>query len=113
MNCIVCDKPIGKKARTCSAKCRKIAQRQRTSVTKRCDTVTVNGCDKSTVTDLELCRYCTKPLPALVKPRRWPGACYDCAVKQPRKSSIEALGELVYAGSEYVPPTDGGIRRWK
>jgi len=104
MNCIVCNEPISKKARTCSAKCRQIASRQR-SVTSSVTPVTVTKCDKASVTDLELCRYCTKPLPALAKPRRWPGACNDCAVRQPRKPSMETLGELVYAGSEYVPPS--------
>lgn len=86
MECIICSKPISKKARTCSAKCKQIAYRNR---------------DKSsTVTDLESCRYCNKPLPALAKHRRWSGACLDCAVKAPRRPSVDSLGELVYAGSE-------------
>jgi len=54
--------------------------------------------------DLEKCRYCGEPLPALAKPRRHPGACYDCAIKQPRRASIEALGDTVYAGAE--PPEE-------
>ena len=56
------------------------------------------------IPDRELCQYCDKPLPKLLKPRRNPGACYDCALKQPRKPSIVALGDTVYAGAEYVPP---------
>jgi len=52
------------------------------------------------VTDLEKCRYCGEPLPALAKPRCYPGACYDCAIKQPHRASIEALGDTVYAGAE-------------
>jgi len=51
-------------------------------------------------TDLEQCRYCGKPLPALAKPRRYPGACYPCAIKRPARPSIEALGDTVYAGAE-------------
>ena len=95
MECVVCGTKIGKKARTCSAKCR---QRAKRSVTL----VTVDRCDKPSVTDLEQCQYCSKSLPALSKPRCWPGVCYDCALKQPRQASVDSLGELVYAGSEYV-----------
>ena len=102
MNCVVCDKPISKKARTCSAKCRKQVQRQAPSVTS----VTVRKCDMPSVTTFELCRYCSKPLPPLAKLRHNPGACYDCAIKQPHQCSLDALGELVHAGSEYVPPID-------
>ncbi|KKL68641.1 hypothetical protein LCGC14_2122980 [marine sediment metagenome] len=80
MNCIICDKPVSKKARTCSDKCRKQASR---SVTTSVTNVTVDRCDKPSVTDLELCRYCSAPLPKLSKPRRWPGACYPCAMKAP------------------------------
>jgi len=94
MECIVCGKVISKKARTCSTKCRQRASR---SVTASVTDVTVSRCDKPSVTDLELCRYCGEPLLALAKPRRWAGACYDCAIKQPHKASIEALGELVYS----------------
>ena len=105
MNCVVCDEPIGKKARYCSDKCKQIAYRNRkqeSTVTS----VTLPAVTKPTVTDFELCRYCAKPLPALLKPRRWPGACYDCAIEQPRKPSVDSLGELVYAGSEYMPPAE-------
>lgn len=98
MNCIVCDKPISKKARTCSVKCRQIASRR--SVTPSVTTVTDDRCDKPSVTDLELCRYCSEPLPPLAKPRRWPGACLGCACQQPGRPSVDSLGELVYAGSE-------------
>lgn len=79
MECIVCGTPISKRARTCSDKCKQIAYRNRkqgatvTSVTPA--TVT-----KPTVTDLELCRYCRKPLPKLGRPRRYTGACYECAL---------------------------------
>ena len=52
-------------------------------------------------TGLEQCRYCSAPLPALAKPRRNRGACYPCAMKQPRKPSIVALGDTVYAGAEW------------
>ena len=104
MNCIVCDKSISKKARTCSATCRSKLARSvaKPSVAKPSVALPV----ASSVADLELCRYCSEPLPKLLKPRRWPGACYPCAMKAPRKSSIEALGEVVSAGSAYIPPTD-------
>ena len=104
MNCMNkdCDNAlIGKQRTYCSDRCRKAVSR-----TKPDDKVgQVSGLEPS-LSDLELCRYCSEPLPKLLKPRRWPGACYPCAIKAPRKSSIEALGELVYAGSEYVPPKD-------
>ncbi|KKM98539.1 hypothetical protein LCGC14_1156960 [marine sediment metagenome] len=93
MKCVICDKAIGKKARTCGPTCRSKLAR---SVAQRSVALPV----ASSVADLESCRYCGGSLPALAKPRRWPGACRPCAMKAPSKSSIEALGELVYAGSE-------------
>ena len=33
----------------------------------------------------EQCQYCGEPLPKLSKPRKYPGACYECALKQPAK----------------------------
>jgi len=99
MECIVCGKAISKKARTCSDKCRQQARRDKASVTGSVTDVTVGKCDKPSVTSLESCRYCGAPLPPLLKARRHPGACYGCAMKAPRKSSIEALGDTVYAGS--------------
>lgn len=83
MECIVCGTGISKKARTCSAKCRQIASRS-----------------KASVTNLEQCRYCEVALPKLAKPRRWPGACYECAITRPRKCSLDALGDTVWVGSE-------------
>lgn len=112
MNCIVCDKPIGKKARTCSDKCKQQAYRNANRNKTKATTVTsvtLATVTKPTVTDLGLCQYCGEPLPPLAKPRRWPGACYPCAMKAPRKSSLEALGEVVCAGSAYVPPKKGMI----
>ena len=113
MNCIVCDKPINKKARYCSDKCKQVAYRNRKQE-PTVTSVTFAPVTEPAVTppalrrdvSLELCRYCGELLPKLAKLRRWPGACYDCALKQPRKPSIEALDELVYAGSEYVPPAE-------
>ena len=88
-----CSKSIGKKARTCGPTCRSKLAR---SVAKPSVALPV----ASSVADLETCRYCGEPLPALAKPRRWPGACQPCAMKAPSRPSIESLGELVYAGSE-------------
>ena len=80
------------------------AQRERTRrYREKTKGVTSQGVTQG-VTDLELCRYCGEQLPALAKPRRHPGACYPCALKQPRKPSIVALGDTVYVGAEYVPP---------
>jgi hypothetical protein len=101
MECIVCGTPISKKARTCSAKCRQRARRLgRSKIIRGVTNVTVSKCDKPSMTDLEKCRYCSKPLPPLLKPRRYLGACYECALKSPRKASIDALGDIVYAGAE-------------
>ena len=100
MECVICGVPVSKKARTCSDKCRQALRRSVTDVT-------VERCDKPSVTDLELCRYCSAPLPALAKPRRNPGACYPCALKQPHKPSIVALGDTVYAGAEVPKPPKG------
>ena len=99
MNCVVCDKPISKKARYCSDKCKQIAYRNRKqepTVTP----VTLTTVTSPTVTDLEQCRYCSEPLPPLAKPRQYPGACLSCALIAPRKCSLEAIGNTVYAGSE-------------
>lgn len=99
MNCIICDKPISKNARTCSPACKQKAYRNKrnTPTVTRVTPVTVT---QSTVTDLERCRYCSAPLPPLLKPRRNPGACYPCAMKAPRKCSLDALGDTVWTGSE-------------
>ena len=99
MECIVCDKPIGKKARTCGSTCRSKLARSVASPSVALPAVA------SSVADLELCRYCSEPLPALAKPRRYPGACYPCAMKAPRKASLDAIGDTVCAGSRYIPPT--------
>lgn len=107
MECVVCGIGISKKARTCSSKCRQIASRR--SVTEKCDTVTVDRCDKVIASDLELCRYCSADLPALAKPRRHPGACLSCASKAPSKCSLDALGDTVWAGSER-PKDERGIK---
>ena len=80
MECVVCGTKIGKKARTCSAKCKQIAYRNRqdastvttvTPATVTKPTVTKQTLTKPTVTNLELCQYCGEPLPKLAKPRRW------------------------------------------
>jgi hypothetical protein len=85
MNCIICDKPISKKARTCSAKCKQIAYRnKKRSVTVT--PVTLAPVTSPTVTDLEKCRYCSALLPKLSKPRRFAGACYECVLKHADRS---------------------------
>ena len=95
-----CNNELTGKQRTfCSDRCRKAATRTNRAVQpgQMSDLSDL----EPTRTNLEQCRYCDAPLPPLAKPRRWPGACYECAIKQPRRPSVEALGELVYAGSEY------------
>ena len=94
MECVICGKPISKKARTCSAKCKQELYRRNRNTTVT--TVTPATVTSPTVTDLEKCRYCGEPLPPLLKPRRHPGSCYECALKAPRKPSIVALGDTVY-----------------
>lgn len=83
--CVICGKDSGKGQTCCSAH-RKALQRRNAGVTKGVTNVTVDGCDKPSVTDLELCRYCGKPLPKLERSRRSPGACYECAIKQPARA---------------------------
>lgn len=93
MECIVCGIGISKKARTCGPTCRSKLAR---SVAKP----SVASPVVVSVADLEQCRYCSAPLPPLHKPRRHPGACYPCAMKAPRKCSLDALGDTVSGGSE-------------
>lgn len=100
---------IGKQRTYCSDRCRKAESRATKSDKSVTQAGRVSELEPSR-TSLERCRYCNVPLPPLAKPRRWPGACNDCAVRQPRKPSIKALGELVYAGSEYVPPSKSESR---
>ena len=89
---------IGKQQTFCSDRCRKAATRTKSKVQlgQMSDL-------EPTRTNFELCRYCSKPLPALAKLRRNPGDCYDCAIKQLRQASIKALGNTVYAGAERPP----------
>ena len=77
--CLYCgvNEVIGK-AKTCSSKCRKAQSRTVTNNTN-------SKCDTPSVTSLENCQYCGKPLPALQNPRQHPGACYPCAIEQPSK----------------------------
>ena len=82
------------------------AQRRRDSAKGVTQGMTGEGVTQG-MTDLEQCRYCSAPLPALAKPRRHPGACYPCAMKQPRKPSIIALVDTVYAGAEVPKPPKG------
>ncbi|KKL48964.1 hypothetical protein LCGC14_2320240 [marine sediment metagenome] len=100
MECVICGKPVSKKARTCGPTCRSKLARSVAKPDGSVADATVDKCCKPSVADLELCRYCDKPLPELLKPRRYPGACLSCAIKQPGKASIEAIGDTVYVGSE-------------
>lgn len=65
----------------CSAACKQTFYRNRMRSATVTD-VTDKPVTGLTVTDLEKCRYCGVRLPALQKPRQYPGACYDCAIKQ-------------------------------
>ncbi len=95
MKCIVCDKPISKKARTCSPACKQQAYRNAKRNTS--EAVTPKGVTlKPTVTDHELCRYCSELLPPLLKPRQHPGSCYSCAIKQPSRCSLDSRGDTVW-----------------
>ena len=59
---------------------------------------------------LELCRYCGEPLPALQHPRKWPGACLPCALKQPAKPSGDYkpyfTGQMTDFEREHYKPAD-------
>ena len=116
MNCIICDKPISKKARTCGPTCRsKLARSVAKKTSVACNSnmepevlqkineacgEPVTLPDSMLTPDLETCRYCSEPLPTLAKPRRHPGACLNCALKAPSKCSLDALGDTVSGGSE-------------
>ena len=43
----------------------------------------------------ERCQYCGCGLPALQRPRQYPGSCYRCAMEQPAKS-VQSNGEQYY-----------------
>ena len=84
--CVQCGKEYIAKRSTssyCSPKCKQEFYRNRMSkpVTVR-ESVTLKPV---TVTNLELCQYCGELLPKLQNPRKYPGACYECAIKQPNK----------------------------
>ncbi|KKN26107.1 hypothetical protein LCGC14_0878240 [marine sediment metagenome] len=147
MNCIVCDKPVSKKARTCSDKCRQRNYRggvrriagfvyilhctgfpyykigmTTSSVKKRRDdhqqsipfelmieyAVEVN--DAYGVEYMIHQRYASKQIRGewfMLDDKDLEAIKEDMvSMKAPRKSSIEALGEVVSAGSAYIPPTD-------
>ena len=61
---------------------------------RRRDKIKAEGVTNRGVTEInelpdvtpETCQYCNTPLPALQKPRQYPGACYPCAIEQPSKS---------------------------
>lgn len=92
MKCLFCGKEYEARRKTskyCGGKCRKLAFQQSAKVS-------VPGV--SVPVDLEKCRYCGADLPALLSPRRHPGSCYPCALKSPRRASIESLGELIVSG---------------
>ena len=86
--CVNCGKPVpqiaNKKHRLyCHDACRKAYQR-RVSGQAKADNIK-NG--RAKADNLERCRYCGVALPGLQAPRKHPGACYECAIKQPRKRS--------------------------
>ena len=86
MKCKQCNQPFDGRAdaQYCSAKCRVAAKRNKYVVTD--NSVTDNVTD-----NLERCRTCNERLPALEKPRKYPGMCINCvtnkySLKQPRVS---------------------------
>ncbi len=89
--CKQCGKEYEAKRSTsvyCGPKCKQEFYRNRMNpvVTVSPELVTLSKPHRVTVTDLELCQYCSTSLPALQKPRQHPGACYPCAIRQPRKT---------------------------
>ena len=89
--CVQCGKEYEAKRSTssyCSAKCKQEFYRNRitvTPVTVKSVSVTDDTVKSFSVTDLEKCRYCGVLLPKLLKPRKYPGACYKCALEHPTK----------------------------
>lgn len=89
--CMNCGKDVpqteGKRPKLyCNEACKKAVQRKAKLIdngTKPISGHNRTGISGQPVTDLEKCRYCGKSLPALQKPRRYPGACYGCAIEQP------------------------------
>ena len=82
--CLQCGEEYESKRSTseyCSIKCKSAFYRNR----MKPDTVMLDTLKSDTVTDLEKCRYCGIALRPLQNPRKYPGACYECAIKQPAK----------------------------
>lgn len=77
-------------SRFCGPKCKQAFYRNRMSkpgvtvVPPEDVSVTPNDVTV-TLTNLEKCRYCGVDLPKLQAPRKYPGSCYPCALKQPTK----------------------------
>ena len=97
----------------CGPKCKQAFYRNRCKALSVTD-VTVRPVTNVSVTDLEKCRYCGKSLPRLQEPRKYPGACYECAIKQPTPlikdnelsshPAIEFTGQMTGYEREYYKP---------
>ena len=86
MKCKQCNNEYKAKRSTskyCSAKCRKLAFQVDAKVS-------VPANKPVSVPSLEQCRYCGRSLPALSRPRQYPGACYQCSIEQPGKGQPPA-----------------------
>ena len=71
-----------RKKRYCSDACRMAFNRD-TNKLKTEQNSKANKTEQPKPNNLELCRYCGCDLPRLQLPRKYPGACYPCAMKAP------------------------------
>lgn len=100
--CVICGEDVGERAKTCSGKCRKTLSR-RQGVTKGVTDVTLQAKNvtlKQGVTYPDTCQYCGCDIPKLLKPRKYPGSCYPCAIAQPAPAYGEQWPEYRYAYKE-------------
>ncbi len=88
-NCKQCNKEYEGKGRSlyCSTACKQEFYRNRMKEVcyDKPVPVTIRNAKPVTIADLEKCQYCGQALPKLSRPRRYPGACYLCAIAQPSK----------------------------
>ena len=82
--CKQCGKEYEAKRSTskyCDDACRLVAFKNAKEINEK------RNAKKQQVETLNKCQYCGKDLPALENPRKFPGTCLDCAIKQPAKAS--------------------------
>ncbi len=58
------------------------------------------------VTYLDTCQYCGKPIVALGYSRKYPGACYDCAIKPHPKTADDLWPKYRWSNESNYKMTD-------